>query len=162
METLHQHPRSEFACPFLQLLSLCYELETRLARQVGVSVGELRCLRLFFHENQYTIKEVTKRSGLSSSRLSRILDRLEINGMITRSIDPIDHRIIHVTLTEKGAELVEALRAQVDGLRESVIEDMPVESMETPIRVLREILDSFTRNLQRTRAGTAVYGSKPS
>ena len=144
---VQQQQAAELPCHLLQLLSVCHELETRLAQQSGISVGELRCLRLFFFDRQYAVKEMTKRSGLSSSRLSRVLDRLEKNGMIIRNIDSKDHRSFLVTLTAKGTELVEELRRTINELRESVQEEISAESMEIPIRFLQEMLNSFARKL---------------
>jgi len=158
---IQQHPCSEIACLLSQFFVICHEEEIKLARQFGISVGELQCLQMF-DEPQQAIKELTKRLGLSSSRVSRILDRLEDNGIIIRNIDLKDRRSILVTLTAKGSDLAQKVKARIFQISEPALQEMPSESHEITIRVLRQMLDSLTRQRRAPRNGEMLYGNRAS
>ena len=55
--------------------------------------------------------------GVSPSTLTRILDRLEHEGLVKRALNPIDRRSFRVSLTDRGSRIV----ADYNGHLEEVV-----------------------------------------
>ncbi len=50
----------------------------------------------------YRMQELAERVVHSRSRVSRLVDELEVAGLVARAADPTDRRAIHVAITAKG------------------------------------------------------------
>ncbi len=143
-----QDPGIQITSLLNQFLAVCREGELQVARELGISIGELRCLRLFLDEHQHSVKELTNLLRISSSRLSRILERLEEHGMINRTIDPKDRRSIVVMVTPKGSDFARSLNTNLILVHKPDLEGLPTQSLETTVRVLRHVLDSVSQRMQ--------------
>ncbi|MGV9561399.1 MarR family winged helix-turn-helix transcriptional regulator [Streptomyces sp. NPDC003480] len=53
----------------------------------------------------YRVQEISERVHLSQSALSRLVARLEKDGLVERAMCPEDRRGVRVALTAKGSEL---------------------------------------------------------
>ncbi|MET9890613.1 MarR family transcriptional regulator [Streptomyces sp. NBC_00647] len=53
----------------------------------------------------YRVQEIAERVHLSQSALSRLIGRLEKDGLVTRGMCPEDRRGVRVCITSKGREL---------------------------------------------------------
>lgn len=79
--------------------------------------------------------------GLSTSGMTRLIDRLEGQGLVERSSCPSDRRGLEATLTAKGRKVVErALPAHLDSIQRHVVDplDGDIASLERPMRALRD------------------------
>jgi len=72
-------------------------------REVLMAIARAGSLRL---------SDLAREEGLNTSMLSRIVAKLEAAGMVTRTCDPKDARIIHVTATSEGLSLRERIRSE--------------------------------------------------
>ena len=76
-----------------------------VGRQGGISVPQMLCLKAiadFPETTEVTVALVAESVQLSAPTVSRILDRLEKNGYITRERTSTDRRKVCVSLTEEG------------------------------------------------------------
>jgi len=78
-------------------------LERELARQ-GLGVSEFEVLDRLSEspEDKFRAQELADAVHLSQSALSRLIDRLEKNGLVQRSLCGEDRRGIYVNLTQEG------------------------------------------------------------
>lgn len=81
--------------------------------------------------------------------LTRHLDRMEAAGLIERSRDPSDRRILRVTATSKGAALREELLTTMDALDAHLVEGIPQRSLAT----FRNVVDRIAANAANTGDG---------
>jgi DNA-binding MarR family transcriptional regulator len=74
----------------------------------GISLTQYRLLlRLLAADGgARTAKELSKALGLSPSSVTGALNDLEALGAIERSEDPTDRRVVHVSITPAGSELI--------------------------------------------------------
>jgi len=86
--------------------------------QVRWPIGAVRALLLIEHGYGRTPGEVADVLKVSRTNVTGILDRLENDKLITRSIDPNDRRSFTLALTEAGRELVR----EIDSLRRDQLE----------------------------------------
>lgn len=134
---------AEIAEVTFQLLASCQEKEERFAEQLKITVSEFRCLRAFRGEKHLPVKTLVERVKLSGSRLTRILNDLEENGFISRSIDVKDRRGITVVLSKKGLDLTKKLEERYLEIHEEILHGIPVEMHEPLISGLNNMLVSL-------------------
>ena len=82
--------------------------EETLKEKIGISLNEGLCL-CALQKGINGPALIAGQLALSPSRLSKILDDMEIKGLITRSITRDNRRNITVVVTEKGNELLAIL-----------------------------------------------------
>jgi DNA-binding MarR family transcriptional regulator len=87
-------------------------LERRLHEQHGLGVSEFEVLERLAtpDKDQRRMQELAKAVHLSQSALSRVVGRLEDDGLVTRGICTDDRRGIYACLTPAGRERYEAAR----------------------------------------------------
>ena len=106
------------------------EKERQLTEHLRVALGRLnRSLRLTHADKDLSssqrevlmaiaragslrLSDLAREEGLNSTMLSRIVAKLEAGGMVTRTCDPKDARVIHVTATPEGVALRERIRSE--------------------------------------------------
>jgi MarR family transcriptional regulator for hemolysin len=88
---------------FLTMKLVREQLDEQLAEQGG-SLQQWVLLRALAEEPHLSHRELAKRMYLSSPTLTHHLDRLEAGGLIMRTRDTKDRRVVHVALTPAGAE----------------------------------------------------------
>lgn len=114
----------------------------RIARSMGLNVVDLQSLGFIARNGApMTAGEISQRTELPTSTTTRVLDRLEKQGLIERSVDPSDRRRIVVRLRE-GA-LAGAGRGGADDPYGGILEGMQrvherftVEELEVVARYL--------------------------
>ena len=72
-------------------------------REILMAIARVKSLRL---------SELVSEEGLNPTMLSRIVAKLEAAELISRSTDPADARVIHVTATPKGLALRDTIRTE--------------------------------------------------
>jgi DNA-binding MarR family transcriptional regulator len=106
------------------------EKERQLAEHLRVALGRLnRSLRLtqtqkdlpssqrevlmaIARAGSLRLSELAREEGLNPTMLSRIIAKLEASGMVTRTCDPKDARVIHLAATPEGLALRETIRSE--------------------------------------------------
>jgi DNA-binding MarR family transcriptional regulator len=58
------------------------------------------------------LSDLAKEEGLNPTMLSRIVAKLEAAGMVARTSDPKDARVIHLSATPEGLALRETIRGE--------------------------------------------------
>jgi DNA-binding MarR family transcriptional regulator len=88
-------------------------LERALQVNHGVGVTEFEVLERLATSQGYEcrMQELTGASHLSQSALSRLVGRLEADGLVERAMCPNDRRGIYAHLTDDGRTRYEAARA---------------------------------------------------
>jgi DNA-binding MarR family transcriptional regulator len=87
-------------------------LERRLQHEHGLGVSEYEVLERLASpdKDQRRMQELADAVHLSQSALSRVVARLEADGLVERGMCPEDRRGIMACLTEAGRERYEAAR----------------------------------------------------
>jgi len=96
-----------------ELKKKCTQSDQRLMRDLKISQSELLFFSALDNCQGISSPELAKNMGLSLSRISRIVDKLVINGYLDRNADTTDRRAIKLCLTAKG----KAIRNKIDKSR---------------------------------------------
>ncbi|MCI8690981.1 MAG: winged helix DNA-binding protein, partial [Oscillibacter sp.] len=83
-----------------------------LLARTGLSMREIHVL-LFLanHPEQNTARDVVELRGLSKSQVSQAVDLMTGRDILHRTQDPADRRVVHLSITEKGAPLAQEAQA---------------------------------------------------
>jgi MarR family transcriptional regulator, organic hydroperoxide resistance regulator len=80
-------------------------------QQINLPLGATRALLLIETGRATSPRTVADAMAVSRTTVTGLIDRLELDGLITRSIDPDDKRSFTLNLTEKGRLLVEQIES---------------------------------------------------
>lgn len=97
----------ERSLPFLMHL-IVSQVETEVnkhARAYGLKIEGVRVLFRLLARDNLTVNELARLTGIETSTLSRLLDRMTDRGLLRRSRDDNDKRSVLVSLTPKGRKL---------------------------------------------------------
>jgi len=85
-------------------------LERELPDRHGLTVSEFEVLQRLAEapERHSRMQELAESVHLSQSALSRLIGRLEADGLVTRALCAYDRRGIYACLTDAGLEAVQA------------------------------------------------------
>lgn len=83
-----------------------------MLEQLGLTYPQYLIMLLLWEEDGQSMKLLGERLGLDSGTLTPLLKRMEGQGLLTRSRDPQDERLVRIGLTAEGA----ALRTQAECL----------------------------------------------
>lgn len=112
----------------------------RIAREFGLLVTDLQTLHLLvLREDVRTPKQLSQTTGLPTSTVTRVLDRLEASGYLRRAHDPQDRRRVNIELI---AEKIEPIIARYD--------QYTVTLDQTDAEFSEEELGVVARYLERT------------
>lgn len=93
--------------------------------------------------------DIGERCQMTATRVSRLLDRAEADGLVQRRPDPTDRRAQHVVLTAKGQAAAERLAPRLHlVLDELVFETLSAEERATLIELLGRLRERAQEMLQ--------------
>lgn len=101
-----QHVFEDRSIPFLMhlIVTRVEALTNRWARPLGLRIEGVRVLFRLLHR-EHSVNDLARMTGIEISTLSRLLGRMERQGLLTRRRDPGDGRTVIVALTPEGLRL---------------------------------------------------------
>lgn len=116
-----------------------------LTREHDLSVSMLGTLGRLAIACDRTMRqtELARAMGLSISRVSRVVDLLEVRGLVTRRTCPSDARATNVTLTKPGIALTTVAQERLHALvRAAFVERLGADEMHVLATVFRRLIDA--------------------
>lgn len=84
----------------------------REAREVGVSPQQVTLMVAIKYDPGIGVRELATREKVSAAAMSKHVDRLERDGLVTRTQSETDRRRVGLTLTEDGARALRRVRSR--------------------------------------------------
>lgn len=137
----------------VNLIRLAEPLIFDLWRSHELTLAQVQCLRILSKQRE-PAGELAKKLSMSSTSLTRILERLESRQLVDRIIDVHDRRRIWVQLTDTGRQTVSSLTSWYGSDMFSVIQRMPSEALQE----LAEVLERYSQAVQ-DRDSTNVHAA---
>ncbi len=75
----------------------------------GISVSEWRVVAHLSQADSVSVREIHARVDMDKPKVSRAASRLEAAGYVTKTINPQDRRLVELSLTPKGRDMIAAL-----------------------------------------------------
>ena len=97
--------------------------------------------------------DIGEQCQMTATRVSRLVDRAEVDGLVMRTPDPHDRRAQHVVLTVKGREAAQRLAPLLTGvLDELVFATLDAEERRTLMELLGRLRDRARQMLSEPRS----------
>jgi DNA-binding MarR family transcriptional regulator len=126
----------------------------RMARRLRQEAGDdlspsmMAALATIENRGPLTPSELAQYERIRRPTASRVLQRLEEDGLIERTADPSDGRSAVVAVTRDGAALLKKLRSRKNAYLARRLRELPdedVEALERAADVLERLLDGEQR-----------------
>lgn len=114
---------------------------------VGLTYPQYLVMVALWEKDDQTVGGIGEKLGLESSTLTPLLKRLEALGLVTRSRDPADERVVRVRISAQG----EALRAQARTIPECILKATGLD-LDDAVRLQREVT-ALRDALEKAAAG---------
>ena len=111
-------------------------------QQLGVSLRDIRLLRLIGGQPGVVMGELTEQSGIDKTMASKLVGSLVQRGLVARQIGQKDARRIHLELSQAGVDLV--LRAEPLGqlLERGFGKCLSVDELKFLRATLQKVIDA--------------------
>ena len=111
----------------------------RAERVAGLTGPQLWAMKVLAESAPIRVSDLAWRMYLQPPTVVGILDRLEQQGQVRRVRSTLDHRVVEVSLTEKGKETVSKVPQVAQGLLLTGLRNLEEKQLETIVQGL-EIL----------------------
>lgn len=133
-----------------QLLS--EKLSSNYRKRFGITIPEWRVLVHLVHRDGVSVRDIENAVAMEKSKVSRTATRLEARGLIAKRTDRVDKRLVQLSLTGKGRDLMSGLLPVAQGFQDGVVSSLGTE------------FEAFSETLEKLIAaysGGQDQGSEP-
>jgi DNA-binding MarR family transcriptional regulator len=121
----------------MPLLGLAFwRMKRAFEREVGLSAATWFLLTMLIDEDGISQGDVSDRFEVDPSRITRLAQRLEKEGLLRRKRDPEDSRVVRLHVTAEGRRLIESRQKRREGFEESIRQELKQEELADFRRVL--------------------------
>lgn len=103
----------------------------------GVQVEAWRVLEALDSETQLSMGQLAKIVLMNPPSLSKLVDRMVMDGLVHRKIAAADQRQVNLMLTDLGRKRMTRVRAHVQNLDEKLSQQIGAEDVERLTHILR-------------------------
>ena len=121
----------------MPLLGLAFwRMKQAFEREVGLSAATWFLLTMLIDEDGISQGEVSHRFEVDPSRITRLAQRLEKEGLLLRKRDPEDNRVVRLHATEEGRRLIQSRQERREEFEERIRRELRQEELAEFRRVL--------------------------
>lgn len=113
-----------------------------LLADIGLTYSQYTVMLILWEQDRATLGDIARLLNLDSGTLSPLLKRMEEHGLLTRSRDPGDERVLDVVLTDHGR----SIRPAAAVVQQTVEAMTGLDPMH--LAVLRDELNRLTERLR--------------
>ena len=114
----------------MPLLGLAFwRMKHAFEREVGLSAATWFLLTMLIDEDGISQGEVSHRFEVDPSRITRLAQRLEKEGLLRRERDPEDNRVVRLHATEEGRLLIESRQERREGFEDRARREFSPEEL---------------------------------
>lgn len=135
---------------FRIIVSAAQKYSQRVEKQLGVTGAQLWIMKEINVTPGLRVGEVAKKLAIHQTTASNLLDALEKKGMIEKTRQVTDQRIVNLSLTEKGKLLMKKAPEPVRGLLPEALSQMKGddllrlgESMDVLLQSIQQVDEEF-------------------
>lgn len=117
--------------------------------KVGLRSMELRVLLYLDREGPSTMNSLSSDTDVTGPWITGLVDELEKSGYVTRTRSRTDRRVIKVTLTPVGKEVLQKGIQVYTGIQNAVFNDLEAEEIDEFLKILFKLENSLRAILKR-------------
>jgi len=138
------------------LISSIMREDTSAVAEGKISVPQFWALHYISQQDGLTVNELSTALNRSKSSTSGLLQRLEKSDLVKREHSETDRRVVHITLTPKGQDLIEQLVAnRKQGIR-NTYSALTAPERAQHMQMLEKILKNSAKALSIVLLATAL------
>jgi len=118
-----------------------------LAAENGITQG-IAYVLILINEEGVPATKIAPLMGMGTSSLTRLLKKMEVDGLIYRQADEVDKRVVRIFLTEKGNQLREKAKAVVLNFNEKLFKKISKKEMEDFVKVSGIIREQIKNEIE--------------
>jgi DNA-binding MarR family transcriptional regulator len=119
---------------------LVQRLEAEVHREAGWSMAGFRVMFCVWVGGELEPREIARLSGLSRAAVSSVLNTLERDGLVERSRESDDRRLVTVRLTDDGARRLVAAYRRQNQVEQDFFATLPLRERQRLTRELAELM----------------------
>jgi len=119
--------------------------ERFLKAEFDLTAGQYNVLRILrgSHPKALTAGEIGERTIARDPDITRLVDRLDAQGLVTRRRSEEDRRVVQVKITAKGLELVRVLDPHAQQMPRALIGHVEPRKLRQLAKLLAEVLEGI-------------------
>lgn len=130
--------------PFLLLMQTSKAIQERIRDEMSInnlSITEFSVLEVLYYQGKQTIQQIGNRILISSGSMTYVIDKLEQKEIIKRNDCREDRRVIHITLTAEGLELMEKIMPNYQDMVDSFFGDLTGDESQLLVCFLNKVIN---------------------
>ncbi|MBV7483701.1 MarR family winged helix-turn-helix transcriptional regulator [Bordetella sp. BOR01] len=149
-------PKEQQGLQTIQHLGQTYRaMQAAFSSRVGHALPRWRILLTLHEHGQCPQKTLAERCRLDPASLTRLLQAMQQQGWITRSVDPLDNRVTNAALTAAGQVVVNQALPRRAAFFEESLQGLSSQDIQT----LNNVLSMLERNFAQAAVPRAEPGS---
>jgi DNA-binding MarR family transcriptional regulator len=112
-------------------------------RRVRMDVPRWRVLMILHEHDPASVSTIADLAVIKLSTMTRIVQRMQAEGLVTCAPRASDARVTEVRLTPAGSEAVERVRGQASRIVRHALHDVSDKELTAFIAVLRRLFDNL-------------------
>jgi DNA-binding MarR family transcriptional regulator len=158
-ESAEQGHHNDLVRAYLDVVSLSDGLQARVWRDAELTLAQLRMLRRLSRRSM-TVGQLGQALSLSSTSVTKMLDRLEVRSLIQRQRDEKDRRRVEIVLLPAGRELLTVLPIPADSAIHTAVDAMPQDRQVTITKAMREFASAVRQHQARRDVSALLPGKR--
>ena len=139
--------RSMVVLRYLRVLGQAGEhFNQQLLRDHQVSQSQLACLNMLRQDGSMPISRLAKGLAVEPSTATGVIDRLEQKGLVRRTRQGSDRRVVTIELTQKGRALAENSPPSVPGFLRIGMKELSEQDAKTVVDALALLVEMLQRH----------------
>jgi MarR family transcriptional regulator, organic hydroperoxide resistance regulator len=118
--------------------------------ELNLTLAQLKSLFFIAARDRTNFKKLAEALGVTPPNVTGIIDRLVEQGLVTRTENPEDRRIMLLQATEKGQELLNNLRERHITQMSQVLGYLTNDELILQVKVLKDLKRAAETHLQKT------------
>lgn len=118
----------------------------QVLKRIGMDQPRWRVLMILGHASPSSISQIAEMGVIKLSTITRIVQRMQKDGLVSSTSRPQDHRITDVSLTQEGARMLLRVRKVASNVFRQAIGTLNSEQLKQFNATLNEIERNLTRS----------------
>ncbi|GBQ99741.1 MarR family transcriptional regulator [Acetobacter nitrogenifigens DSM 23921 = NBRC 105050] len=112
-------------------------------KPIGMDVPRWRVINILSEHESAPISLIADLAVTRVSTMTKLVYRMQAEGLTTTSVSPTDGRVTIVSLTDEGRAALEKVRAKAGLIFQRAFHDIPDSEIESLMKMVKKIYDNI-------------------
>lgn len=129
-----------------RVMAAYYGLLEDALKKVGVDQPRWRVLMILGAKNPSNMSELSERAVIKNSTMTRLIQRMQVQGLVRNAPNPDDNRVSEVFLTPMGRQHLEMVRDVGGQIFRRAFDSAPPGAADSLVKALKSVHGNLTRS----------------